>query len=149
VKAVRARAALGLAVRVGLAGLLAYAGISKLLDPSGFAEDIQNYRVLPDAWAGLLALGLPALELVVAVGLLSRGHARGGALLSGVLLLTFAAAMAQAKLRGIDLECGCFGGHSRVSWLKVSVNTALAGLALWVAWVGELSRRPPVAEGSS
>ena len=145
----RVRVALGLAVRLGLAGLLGYAGLTKLLDPSAFAEDLQNYRLLPDAWAGALALGLPALELVVAGGLLLPGHARGGALLAGLLLLTFALAMAQAKVRGIDLECGCFGGHSRVSWLKVGANTALAALALWVAWFGQASQRPPVAEGTS
>ena len=129
----RGRAALVLLVRLGLAAMLAYAGASKLLGPASFAEDIQNYRVLPDAWAGPLALGLPVLELVVAVGLILPSHAAGASLLSGLLLFGFAAAMAQAKLRGIDLECGCFGGHSRVSWLKVGLNVGLAALAFAVA----------------
>lgn len=125
--------ALVLLVRVGLAVMLAYAGASKLLEPAAFAEDIQNYRALPDAWAGPLALGLPVLELVVAVGLVVSSHAAGASLLSGLLLLGFAAAMAQAKLRGIDLECGCFGGHSRVSWWKVGLNVGLSALAFMAA----------------
>jgi hypothetical protein len=139
---VSARRALGVLswlARVGLAALLAYAGASKLLDPSAFAEDIQNYRALPDAWAGALALGLPVLELVVALGLLVPSHASGASLLSGALLLGFALAMAQAKLRGIDLECGCFGGQSRVSWWKIGLNVGLAAVALAVT-AFELSR---------
>ena len=131
--------ALSWTVRLGLAALLAYAGTSKLLDPAAFAEDIQNYRALPDTWAGALALGLPVLELVIAAGLLLPSHAAGASLLSGVLLLGFAAAMAQAKVRGIDLECGCFGGQSRVSWWKVALNVGFAALALAVT-VRELSR---------
>ena len=129
-------------VRVGLAALLAYAGVSKLLDPAALAEHIQNYRVLPDAWAGGLALGLPVLELVVVVGLLGGSHAAGAALLSGVLLSAFALAMAQAKLRGIDLECGCFGGHSRVSWWKVGLNTGLGALAFAMVAAGTAGRAP-------
>jgi hypothetical protein len=128
------------ALRVGLAALLAFAGAGKLLDPAAFAEDIQNYRALPDAWAGALALGLPVLELVIAAGLLLPSHAAGASLLSGLLLLGFAVAMAQAKVRGIDLECGCFGGQSRVSWWKVLLNVGLAGLALTVM-ASELHRR--------
>ena len=121
------------AVRLGLAGLFAYAGASKLLDPQGFAEDLQNYRALPDAWAGMLAVALPMLELVVAAGLLATSHAGGAALLSGLLLAAFAGAMAQAKLRGIDVECGCFGGASRVSWWKVALDLGLAAAAFAVA----------------
>ena len=124
---------IALLARLGLAALLAYAGGSKLLDPAAFAEDIQNYRALPEAWAGPLALALPVLELVVAAGLLTAGHAGGASLLTGALLLVFAVAMAQAKLRGIDLECGCFGGHSRVSWWKVGANLGLALLAFLLA----------------
>ena len=129
----RAVGAASTLVRLGLAALLAYAAVSKLLDPAAFAEDIQNYRVLPEAWAGPLALALPVLELVVAAALLSASHGSGASLLAGVLLLTFALAMAQAKVRGIDLECGCFGGHSRVSWTKVALNVGLAALAFGAA----------------
>jgi hypothetical protein len=68
-------------------------------------------------------------------------HVGGAALLSGLMLASFAAAMAQAKLRGIDVECGCFGGASRVSWWKVGLNLALALSAFAVA-AGYASRRP-------
>ncbi len=120
--------------RLGLCGLFLYAGIGKLGDPSGMAQDVSNYRVLPDAFAPLVALGLPILEIVTAFALLVPGFVRGGAALSALLLFGFALGMAQAKLRGIDLDCGCFGTDSgaKVSWGKVALNGGLAILSLWI-----------------
>lgn len=139
------------AARIGLAGLFAYAGASKLVAPAELARDIGNYHLLPAAAAGWAALLLPVLELVIAAGLLLASHVRGAAALSALLLLGFAGAMAQAKLRGIDLACGCFGGDSQVSWVKVAVDLALAGLALWlVVSSSPRASRPAIAsEGVS
>ena len=72
------------------------------------------------------------------------------------MLVAFAAGMAQAKLRGIDLECGCFGADStqKVSWSKVALNVALAILAGWIAWTSRPRREtthsaaPPSAQAS-
>jgi uncharacterized membrane protein YphA (DoxX/SURF4 family) len=122
-------------LRIGLAGLFLWTGVEKLGDPAAFAAAIANYRVLPDALAALAAVALPVLELVVGVALLVPSHARGAAILSAAMLVVFAAAMAQSKLRGIDLDCGCFGAaqSSQVSWSKVAMNVALAILSLWTA----------------
>lgn len=130
--------------RIGLAGLLLWASVSKLGDPAAFAQDISHYRVLPAALVGPLALLLPALECVVAVALLTRPYFAGAALLSGLMLAIFAVAMAQAKLRGIDLACGCFGNEAAapVSWTKVAFDGALAMLAGWVAWTGHPRTAP-------
>jgi uncharacterized membrane protein YphA (DoxX/SURF4 family) len=122
-------------VRLGLAGLFFYAGGLKLLDPNSLAEAIGNYRMLPGLLVAPLALILPVLEVVAAAALLTRSHARGAAVLCALMLAGFAVAMTQSKLRGIDLECGCFGASddARVSWTKVTVDLALAMLAVWVA----------------
>jgi putative oxidoreductase len=122
--------------RFGLAGLFLYAGALKIADAPGFAQDISHYRLLPDSLAALSAVVLPVLELVTGVGLLLRRYVQGAALLSALMLLLFAAAMAQAKLRGIDLECGCFGASSatQVSFGKVALNAGLAILSVWIAW---------------
>ena len=128
--------------RVGLAGMFLYAGVIKLFEPAVLAQDISHYRVLPDAIAPWLALVLPVLEVVSALALLTPGYARGGAVLSALMLVLFAAAMTQAKLRGIDLACGCFGDDSQqVSFAKVALNLGLAILSLWIAWT-TLPRAP-------
>lgn len=128
-------AALHWVVRAGLAALFVWTGAQKLADPAAFATAIANYRVLPEALVGIAAVGLPVLELVVGAALLWPVYAQGAAAVVAVLLALFAAAMAQSKLRGIDLDCGCFGAAqaSQVSWLKVTVNVGLAMLAAWTA----------------
>jgi len=129
--------ALRLVARFGLAGLFLYAGVVKLADPAGFIGDLDHYRLLPESLSPLLALALPVFEVVAALGLTLPGYVRGGALLSAAMLLAFGAAMTQAKLRGINLACGCFGAGSdlQVSWAKVTLDLALAMLAVWLVWM--------------
>jgi putative oxidoreductase len=119
------------AMCVILAGVFAFAAVPKLIDPGSFANDLLNYRVLPESMLGITALFMPALELVIAVALLWPRYQRGAALLSTLLLLSFAAAMAQARVRGIDLSCGCFGAafESKVSWLTVTRSLVLAAMS--------------------
>jgi hypothetical protein len=126
---------LRLLCRVGLAGLFLWAALPKLAEPGRFMEDLANYRVLPDALLAPVAVGLPILELLCALTLLAGPYVAGSAALTSALLFGFAAAMAQARARGIDLECGCFGAESRaqVSWEQVLRNVVYALGALWVA----------------
>jgi hypothetical protein len=102
--------------------------------------------MLPESLTGPLAVGLPVLEIVAGLGLLTRTYMRGGAVLATLMLVAFAGAMAQAKLRGINLDCGCFGAASKlqVSWTKVALNLGLAILGVWVACPlpTELARPP-------
>jgi putative oxidoreductase len=127
----RGRAAWLWVLRVLLAAVFAYAAVPKLIDPSEFATGIQNYRVVPDTLVGYLALFVPAFELVIALGLLLPGYQRGAALLATVLLVVFGGAMAQARWRGIDLSCGCFGAvlEAKVSWVTVARTLALGALS--------------------
>lgn len=120
--------------RFGLSAMFLYAAYHKLLDPDGFAADISHYRLLPPAAVSALAVALPPFELVVALGLCTRGLKRGSAVLCAAMLWTFAIAMIQAQIRGIDLDCGCFGSAttSEVGVSTIVRNLALGGLAGWV-----------------
>jgi putative oxidoreductase len=121
-------------LRVALAGVFAYAAIPKLLDPGEFAAAIQNYRAVPESLVGHIALFVPVFELVIAVGLIATPYTRGAALLATLLLVAFGAAMAQARMRGIDLTCGCFGAafEAKVSWLTVARTLGLGVLSALV-----------------
>jgi putative oxidoreductase len=125
-----------------IAGVFLAAAIPKLIDPASFASDIQNYRVLPEHLAGHAALYVPAFELVIALALLWPRYQRGAALLATAMLVVFAVAMAQARVRGIDLSCGCFGAafESKVSWWTVARSSGLAVLSS-IVWFGSLPRR--------
>ena len=122
-------------LRLGLGVLFAWAGADKWRDPSSFATDIANYRLLP-ALAPWLAATLPAIELVLGLALIAAPASwrRGAALATAGLLAVFTAAIAQAVARGISIDCGCFGGASG----PVTVWTILRDVALLGAAVGLL-----------
>ena len=122
--------------RLLLSALFAWAALEKFSDPQAFAADIANYRVVAEPLTRWLAVGLPAFELVLATGLLLPQLYRGSALLTGTTLWVFAIAMAQAKARGIDLDCGCFGSDTAVTVGADTIirNLVLGGIGLWLAF---------------
>ncbi len=124
-----------LALRLIVAAVFFFAALPKLLDPVAFARDIDNYRLVPDTLIGPLALTLPVAEILIGLSLVSGVFARGAAVVAGLMLAGFAAGMVQAILRGIDLDCGCFGrlAEAQVGWLTVTRNVVLLALSVLVA----------------
>jgi uncharacterized membrane protein YphA (DoxX/SURF4 family) len=132
---------LSLALRVGLGGLFLFAGIMKLGDPVQFAIEIGNYRLMAPL-APYLAVILPYIEIALgaAVIFLPRDWRRGAALALAGLTAVFTVAVAQAVGRGINVDCGCFGGSSGpVTWLTVARDVALVAAA---AAILTLDREP-------
>lgn len=125
-----------LAARLVLAGLFLYAGVLKALAPAAFAADIANFRLLPLFASGLLAVYLPWLELLAAGALFFRRWRAGAALVLAFLGAVFLGALALARIRGLDITCGCFGhtgsGEGGVSWWLLLRNVGLLALALLV-----------------
>ncbi len=97
-------------VRLSLGALFIAAGVLKLRDPNGFAVEIANYQLFPPL-APYLAAALPVTEMVLgAVVVAAPGPwRRAGALAMAALLGLFTVATAMALLRGINIDCGCFG----------------------------------------
>lgn len=102
--------ALTLLLRLGLGAVMAYAGAVKALDPAAFAVSLGNYQLFPAWLLAPLASGLPWLELVIGAALLTNRFVAGAALWSCGLCLGFAGALGSAWARGLNLDCGCFGG---------------------------------------
>jgi putative oxidoreductase len=98
-----------------LAGIFIYAGALKALDPVQFASDIDNFKLLPWPVSVALAFYLPWLEIVCALGLVFRFLYRGALTLLITLIGVFTLAITAAKLRGLDITCGCFG-HASQHW---------------------------------
>jgi putative oxidoreductase len=142
---------LQLLLRIALAAVFVWAALPKLVDPGEFASAIQNYRVVPESYVGVLAVLVPVFELVVALALLTPTFQHGAALLAALMLAAFAIAMAQARARGIDLRCGCFGAtfEAKVSWLTVARSAGLSGLA-WLAFgLGGASTNPQTTKATN
>ena len=96
-------------LRLLVAALFLFAAITKLFDPSSFAQQIANYQLTPWPATAVLSVFLPALELCVGICLL-LGRGESGALVwLAILLMIFSAALLSAIVRGLSIDCGCFG----------------------------------------
>jgi len=119
-----------------LAAVFIYAGIIKILDPVGFARDIDNYKILP--WPAAVASGffLPWLEVFCGLALIIRRCYRGALLILCSLTIVFVIASVVAKARGLDISCGCFG-HASKGWsfgwhLALDFGLLAALVVLWL-----------------
>jgi uncharacterized membrane protein YphA (DoxX/SURF4 family) len=118
-----------------IGALFVYAGAVKVLDPVGFAGDIENYKTLPWPIGVRLAFYLPWLEILCGLALITRCLYRGGIFILTILMSVFVLATIIAKARGLDITCGCFGHAGKslsFAWHLVLDFLLLGGLLfLW------------------
>ena len=96
-------------LRLAIAALFLFAAVTKLVDPSSFAQQIANYQLTPWLATAVLSVFLPALELSVGVCLLLGRWESGALAWVAVLLIIFSGALLSAIVRGLSIDCGCFG----------------------------------------
>jgi hypothetical protein len=118
-------------------GIFIYAGVIKALDPVRFGLDIDNYKTLPWFVSVRLAFYLPWLEIFCGLALIFRFLYRGGLSILTALITVFIGATTAARLRGLDITCGCFG-HASEHWsfpqhMAVDLSIFIALAALWFA----------------
>ncbi|MCX6967904.1 MAG: DoxX family protein [Verrucomicrobia bacterium] len=97
------------ALRIALGALFVYAGMRKALDPGAFLQSIENYQILPHAAAVSSAFFLPYLEIFCGTALGFKRLQSGALAILGGLMCVFIAALLAAWLRGLNIDCGCFG----------------------------------------
>src|SRR5215211_4982484 len=125
-------------LRVGLGLVLAGAALAKLTSARLSIAAMASYGfgdgpLRPIAWASLIAT---ELILGVAVGLGSDAAAYAAA----ALMALFAALTVAAIMRGrAGAPCACFGPRSKVSWLGVVRNLALAAGFAFIPLVDSIS----------
>ena len=114
-------------------GIFIYAGALKMFDPVRFASDINNYKILPWTIGVALAFYVPWLEIFCGIALVLRFLYRGGLSILTALVLVFTLATVAAKVRVLDITCGCFG-HASQHWsFPAHIATNLAILAALLA----------------
>jgi len=114
-----------LALRLIVGGVFLWAGILKILDPLEFAQDIANYKFFPRVFVFFLALVLPWLEALCGVFLIFGIFRNASAVLISCLLAGFLVLITSAILRGLDIDCGCFGSLSQKADYKLILTDSL------------------------
>lgn len=118
--------------QLGIGLLMGWAALAKLVDLPAFAHQIHNFQILPVPMENLVAMVLPWIELVAALSLVLGVRPRSGAVVTTGLMAVFTVAVAAALVRGLNIECGCFGtsSASRVGVAKLLQNLAMLAVAV-------------------
>lgn len=132
----------GLLARLILGGVIFLAGALKVNRLDASANAVVAYQVMPydlARWVGYL---LPFLEVTIGLLLILGLFTRFAALAGTALMVVFIVGIAQAWARGLNIDCGCFGGGGTIAEEDTKYPQEIArdiGLALCGAW---LIRRP-------
>jgi len=105
----------GLIARLILGGVLFAAGFLKINKPDISQMAVRSYEMLPISIANLLGLILPPVEMALGALLVLGVLTRVVAALGGFTMFIFIIAITQAWARGLNIDCGCFGGGGTVA----------------------------------
>jgi len=129
-----------LASRLLVGGVWIAAGVVKLPDPAVSVRAVRAYDLLPEGIVPTVGHLLPVLEIVVGACLVLGLLTRISAVVSAVLFLAFVIGIASAWARGLQIECGCFGGggykegaSSQYPW-EIARDAGLLLLSLLLIW---------------
>jgi len=122
-------------LRLGFGILLVAASADKIIHPFGFAQAVENYRVIGEGLSRWVAVWLPYLELLVGLLLILGVWKDAAVLTNALLMLTFLFLIMQAYFRGLDIRCGCFttGEGSSIGVSKILENLLFAGFSVFLA----------------
>jgi len=132
-----------LVLRLGLAGVFLYAAYTKLRQPwLLFAMSIDSYGMLPQ-WAVLtVARTLPWLELLLGLLLASGFGLRWVALAASLQLVLFLSVMVRAWMKGLGIDCGCFGAGEALGWQTLTRDGVLTAGAVMLTISAFRVRKP-------
>lgn len=123
-------------------GVFVWSGFLKAQDPGAFIISVRSFRILPDPYAAWLALSLPWLEIFAGLAVITGIGRRGGLLLLNLSLVMFAIALVSAWIRGINVDCGCFGGKDGTTQIVDALvrDAVLLAVGGWLMMRGKNSK---------
>jgi uncharacterized membrane protein YphA (DoxX/SURF4 family) len=129
---------IGLAARLVTGGVWLAAGVIKLPDPEASVRAVRAYDLLPEAIVPFVGYGLPIVEVIVGACLILGLLTRPMAVVSSLLFVAFIIGIAAAWARGLQIDCGCFGGGgydadatSKYPW-EIARDVGLLALSSWL-----------------
>ena len=129
---------IGLVARLVTGGVWIVAGAIKLPDPAESVRAVRAYDLLPESVVPAVGHALPIVEVVVGVCLVLGLLTRGMGVISSLLFVAFIIGIASAWARGLEIDCGCFGGGGVEEGASAKYPGEIArdvGLLLLSAWL--------------
>ncbi len=96
-------------LRAVLGAVFVLSGVLKAAAPDRFLIDTHAFGITPYFASYLTAVFLPWLEIAAGAALIFKRALLGASSLLGGLTAVFIAAILMVWIRGVDLNCGCFG----------------------------------------
>lgn len=133
---------LALASSIILGAAFLVSAVPKLRRPKTFTVTVISYDILPLPLARVYARLVPVAEVALSLILLTGILVRLAAIAFALLLLSYMVGVVVNLARGRELDCGCFGSHSRkigrgvVADQAVLIALAAAAAASSASWLG-------------
>ena len=122
-----AHLAVAFPLRIVLGVIFIYASWYKLAMPRDFAISIWMYQMVPLDFVNLMAITLPAIELLTGVTLIAGLWTRASALVINAMLVMFIVAICYVVfVRGeTDFGCGCFAPAAEAAEEEMATGTLI------------------------
>jgi hypothetical protein len=109
-----------------------------VIDPQASVAAVRAYELLPGGLVTVVGWGCPSSSWCWACCCWAGIAVRPAALAAAVLLAAFVAAVASVAVRGLSIDCGCFGGGGPVPpgqtayAAEIVRDLALLAAAVWL-----------------
>jgi uncharacterized membrane protein YphA (DoxX/SURF4 family) len=133
---------LGTAARLVTGGVWIWAAALKLPHPEQSVLAVRAYQLLPGDSATTVGHLLPVVEVVVGGCLVLGLLTRGAGVVSALLFVAFIVGILSVWARGLEIDCGCFGGGGAQKgasgdypW-EIARDVGLLALSGFLVWQG-------------
>jgi len=110
-------------IRLILAFLFILSALQKFKSLETFALSVDAYQIFPAFLVNLITIIIPWLELFIGTGLLFKYKLQSNLIFYLFMMISFTILVFIAMIKGLDIDCGCFGESStKVGVQKVAEN---------------------------
>lgn len=100
--------------------------MEKIFEPAKFANEIGNYKLLPEVILNFVALILPWIEVISGLLLIAGVRIKANSTIIASMLIIFIFGVASAMARGLSIKCGCSSSNAQVvGFPKILENLGL------------------------
>lgn len=117
--------------------LFLWSAYSKIVAPLRLFEMVQRYDLAPAVLSLAVAFVLPYVELVSGISLICGFLRKGSAIFVLLLCTMFILAQISVMVRGMEVDCGCFGQNGQsVGWISLGKTTVVLFVSGIIFWSG-------------